>query len=76
MSLVGVTRPESTTGRTGSKNHKRKKSTHLLSKKHCKSSLDITMDSMAARSNMITPAAEEKLDESNEMLIKDFTLAH
>ena len=31
---------------------------------------------MAAMSNMITPAAQGKLDESNDMLIKDFTLAH
>lgn len=34
------------------------------------------MDSLAARSNMITPAAEASLDESNDVLIKDFTLAH
>ena len=59
MSLVGVTQPDSKRDATTvGKKHKRKKSTQLMSKKHCKSSLDITMDSLAARSNMITPAAE------------------
>ena len=33
------------------------------------------MESMAAMSNIITPAADAGLDESNDMLIKDFTLA-
>ena len=61
---------------TGDKNYKRKKSQQLgQSKKHSKSSLNITMESMAAMSNIITPAAGAGLDESNDMLIKDFTLA-
>jgi len=68
--------PDAHGGRVGATagKSKRKKSTQGLAKKHCKSTLDITMESMAL-SNMITPAAEAKLDESNEMLIKDFTLA-
>lgn len=78
MSLVGHgVGPDAHGGRVGATagKNKRKKSTQGMSKKkHCKSTLDITMESMAL-SNMITPAAEAKLDESNEMLIKDFTLA-
>ena len=69
MSLVGVNQPDSRLGTTAIKTYKRKKSTHVMTKKHCKSSLNITMDSMAAMSNIITPAAEARLDESNEMLI-------
>ena len=61
---------------TSNKSSKREKSQQAMFNKHSKSSLNITMESMVAMSNMITPAAEAKLDESNEMLIKDFTLAH
>ena len=68
--VVGVA-----SGRVGTANKSANRDKSMFNK-HSKSSLNITMDSMVAMSNMITPAAEINLDESNETLIKDFTLAH
>lgn len=69
MSLVnqGLASVDGKAGKTAGKS-KRKKSTNAASKKHYKSNLDITMESMAL-SNIINPAVEAKLDESNELLI-------